>query len=87
MFIKATQGDNKKGSQKATSNSDTKAQNSTKKQKETKKEWSDAAIFMEWETEVYVANVDPKQNKHGFGTLIVDGSKTHITLPKENNLE
>ena len=33
----------------------------------------------EWVREVFVAEVNPKQNEYGCVVLIVDGSKTHIT--------
>ena len=80
VFIKATQGDSKKDTQKADSNNDTRAQDSKQKQEKTKGGWSDAATFMEWVGEVFVAQVHPKKNEHGCVVLIVDGSKTHITL-------
>ena len=81
MFIKATQGDSKKGGVKAASSSDTKAQDRKKKQKETKGRWSDAVTFMECVREVFVAEIRPKHNEYGCVVFIVDGSKTCITQP------
>ena len=77
VFIKATQADSKKDSRNAASSNDTNAENSKKKEKETKGGSSDAATFMEWVREVFVAKVHPKPNEYGCVVLIVDGSKTH----------
>ena len=50
------------------------------KEHETKKGWSDVAIFMELVRELFVSEVHPKQNENGYVVLIVDGSKTDITV-------
>ena len=78
-FHKASHGDSKKDSRKASCSSDTNAQDNKKKHKETKGGWFDAATFMEWVRKVLVAEVHPKQNEYGSVVLIVDGSKIHIT--------
>ena len=60
VFIKATQGGSHKDNQKAIPSSDTKAHDNRKKQKETRGGWFDAATFMEWVREVFVAKVQQK---------------------------
>ena len=80
VFIKSTQGDSKKNSQKAVFSTDSKAPDSKQKQEETKGGWTDAATFMELVREVFVAEVHQKQNEYGCVVLIVDASKAHITL-------
>ena len=80
VFIKATQDESKKDSRKAASSINSNVQDNKRKEKETKRGWSDAVTFMECLGEVFVAEVHPKQNEYGCVVLIVDGSKTHITL-------
>ena len=70
----------KRKAKKQPSSSDSRAQDSKQKQKETKGRWSYAATFMQWVTKVFVAEVHLKQNEYGCVVLIVDSSKTHITL-------
>ena len=46
----------------------------------TKEGWSSAALFMEWIEKVFVKETQPLHNDYNCVVLILDGSKTHLSL-------